>query len=51
MKLENTCDCGTTNNDHTTIVDALKDFYNPCDKCGAKNEIKFVKFTSKKVEK
>ena len=51
MKLENTCDCGTETQGHADITTALKDFYNPCDKCGKKNEIKFVHFTSKKVEK
>lgn len=51
MKIENKCECGTTHNDHSTIVEALKDFYNPCDKCGAENELKFVQFTSKKGDK
>ena len=51
MKLENKCECTTDIHTHETFVDALKDFYNPCDKCGTDNEIKFTHFTDKKVEK
>jgi hypothetical protein len=51
MKLENTCECSTTTHGADDIHTALKDFYNPCDECGTKNEIKFTRFTSKKVEK
>ena len=45
MKAEITCDCGTK--DSTNTLESVKALYNPCDKCGGKQEVKLVGAPSK----
>jgi hypothetical protein len=49
MKLEIKCKCGTEQS--TDFVSGLKDFYNPCEDCGSKHEVKWIEFTQKTGEK
>lgn len=47
MKVEIKCVKCNDSKESTNVAESLKALYNPCEDCGSKQEVKFVKYTSK----
>ena len=47
MKSEIKCIKCNDTKQSTDVVESLKAFYNPCEDCGSKQEVKLISFTSK----
>jgi uncharacterized Zn finger protein len=47
MKFEIKCVKCNDTEQSTDVLKSLKAFYNPCEDCGSKQEVKFVEYTTK----